>query len=536
MKVEGWPGEVAEEMVRAHLERILHSPRFKASEKQKRFLKFIVEETLQGRATQIKAYTVAIAVYDRPASFDPQENPIVRVEAGRLRRALENYYLTSDTVSPVRIEIPKGRYVPLFIDTLRSVSGDARQQGASGRESFFPGPSIILLPLKNLSGDEERDYFADGLTEELISELARFQDISVIAAHSAKQLKNQQGDPQKIGRELGVRFLLAGSIRVGMTEIKITIQLFDTLTAEQIWGSTYKENLAAADLIAMQESIAQRVVGSIADHYGLMNRRLSKESRKKRPSELKTYDAVLRFYHYETVLTRESFLQARNALEEAVRLDPDYGLAWAMLGHLHADNFALGFVESTDSLDTALTCAQKGAALDKDNQFVQDAITLVHFHRGDRELFLKSVDETVALNPNAPYIVGVAGWHLCLFGEWERGGDLLAKGMALNPYHPTWFHLATFTDYYRRDDYENALAEALKFNYPDLFYDPLMRAAALSRMGRVKAAQKAVEQLLALVPDFSSKAREMIGTYVKVPDLIDKIIEGLIPAGLSITD
>ena len=297
---------------------------------------------------------------------------------------------------------------------------------------------------------------------------------------------------------------------------------------------SYKEKLAAADLIAMQETIAQRVVGSIADHYGLMNRRLSKESRKKRPADLKTYDAVLKFYHYETVLTQESFIQALNALEEAVKLDPDYGLAWAMLGHLHADNHALGFLDGTDSLDKALVCTQKGVTLDKDNQFVQDAITLVHFHRGDKELFLKSVTETVALNPNAPYIIGVAGWHLCLYGEWQRGRDLLAKGMVLNPYHPTWFHLALFMDYYHQDDYENAFAEALKFNYPDLFFDPLMRAAALGRMGKVHEAQNAAEELLELVPDFSSKARELIGKYVKVPELIDKIIEGLIPAGLKI--
>ncbi|MEJ2137107.1 MAG: hypothetical protein P8X86_17915 [Desulfofustis sp.] len=536
MKVDGCRDDVPDEIVRTHLERLIQSSRFKASEKQKRFLKFIVEETLQGRATQLKAYTVAIAVYDRPSSFNPQVDPIVRVEAGRLRRALENYYLASNEGSPVRIEIPKGAYVPLFKDTRQSRSGDEWQQRASGRELLLPGSSIVLMPLKNLSGDEERDYFADGLTEELTSELARFQDISVIAAQSAMHFKDREADPKKIGQELGVRFLLTGSIRIGMTKIKATIQLFDTLTAEQVWGMNYKEDLAAADLIAMQETIAQRVVGSIADHYGLMNRRLSKESRKKRPSELKTYDAVLKFYHYETVLTLESFIKALNALEEAVQLDPSYGLAWAMLGHLHADNHALGFLDSADSLDKALACTQKGVALDKDNQFVQDAITLVHFHRGDKELFLKSVTETIALNPNAPYIIGVAGWHLCLYGEWERGRDLLAKGMVLNPYHPTWFHLALFMDYYRQDDYENAFAEALKFNYPDLFFDPLMRAAALGRMGKVHEAQNAAEELLELVPDFSSEGRELIGKYVKVPELIDKIIEGLIPAGLKITN
>jgi len=299
---------------------------------------------------------------------------------------------------------------------------------------------------------------------------------------------------------------------------------------------SFKENLAASDLIAMQETVSQHVVGQIADHYGLINRRLSKESRKKCPSILKSYDAVLKFYHYETVLTQQSFMQALWALEEAVRLDPDYGLAWAMLGHLHADNYALGFVEIDAPLDKALACAQQGVTLDQDNQFVQDAITLVHFHHGDKALFLKSVAKTLALNPNAPYIVGVAGWHLCLFGEWEYGRKLLAKGMVLNPYHPTWFHLAIFMDYYRQSDYENAFAEALKFNFPDLFFDPLMRAAALGKMAKVHEARTAVGELLELVPDFTSQGRELIGRYVKVPEVIDQVTEGLILAGLKPID
>ncbi len=108
-----------------------------------------------------------------------------------------------------------------------------------------------------------------------------------------------------------------------------------------------------------------------------------------------------------------------------------------------------------------------------------------------RNCFLQHVEETIALNPNSPYIVGVAGWHMALYGEWDRGLTLLKKGMKLNPYHPSWFHLAPYMDYYRRGEYENALAEALKFNFPELFLDPMMRAAALGRLGRQNEAKAA---------------------------------------------
>jgi adenylate cyclase len=249
------------------------------------------------------------------------------------------------------------------------------------------------------------------------------------------------------------------------------------------------------------------------------------------PSTLLAYDAVLRFYHYETVLTPKAFQTALSALERAVELDPEYGLAWSMLGHLHADNYALGFCEIEAPLEKALMFAKKGVMLAPENQFAQDALSLVYFHRGDKEQFLKHVHKTISLNPNAPYIVGVAGWHLALYGEWECGLYLLNKGIKLNPLHPTWFNLVPYMDYYRRGDYKNALAEAMNFNFPTLYLDPMMRAAALGQMGKKSEARRALRELIRLVPDFIEQGRHLLSRYVKADSLIDQIFEGLLKAG-----
>jgi adenylate cyclase len=491
-----------------------------------------VTEALAGRGSQLKGYTIALAVYGRNESFDPQVDPIVRVEAGRLRRALEHYYLTDGKNDPIRIEIPKGAYVPTFqsvqVPPPTETPAPQQEQRRSGTQ-----PSLAVLPLENMTGDDGQDYFADGLTEELTAEMARYQEFKVIASQSTMRLKGCKVDPGEVGRDLDVRFLLTGNIRTDSEIVKVAMRLIDTSSSEQIWGKSYKRALTPAELIALQEEIAQSVTGIVADQFGLISRRMSKDSRKKPPADLKAYDAILRFYHYETVLTPEAFNQALAALEAAVEIEPEYGLAWAMLGHLHADNHALGFCDIEAPLEKALTFAQKSVALEPENQFAHDALTLVHFHRGDKESFLKHAEETIALNPNAPYIVGVAGWHTALFGEWDRGLALLHEGMGLNPYYPTWFHLALFMHSYLKGEYEHAYAEALKFNLPDFFWDPLMSAAALGQMGRESEAQTAVAELRRLVPDFMNSGRQLIGSYVKMPSLVDEVLAGLAKAGLT---
>jgi adenylate cyclase len=201
------------ETIGAHLERILRSAEFRASYKQRKFLRFVVDETLAGRAAQLKGYTVAVAVCGRAETLDPQVDPIVRVEAGRLRRALEHYYLTAGKQDPVRIKILKGGYVPTFHGAPMPPSGVQTQPSEPEDSAPATGPSIAVMPLLNLTGDEDQDYFADGITEELTAELARYQEFQIIAAQSTLRFKGRKVDPKEIGRNLGARFLLTGSIR-----------------------------------------------------------------------------------------------------------------------------------------------------------------------------------------------------------------------------------------------------------------------------------------------------------------------------------
>ncbi len=521
---------LSQAVVRAQLQRILESPEFQRSPLLRDFLQFIVEKTLAGQTHEIKGYTVATQVLGRKADFDAGKDPIVRILAGRLRRALERYYATRGRPDPVWIDIPKGAYVPVFQEGL----GDGFPGPADPVLALPAGPAVAVMPLLNLTGDREQEYFADGLAEELTSELARYQDLRVIAYQSTLRWKGREHDVREVGQDLKVRFLVEGSVRKAARTVKIAINVIDALNGLQIWGEQYCRELKADSLIALQEEIARQVVARIGSQYGIIPRTLSRESRKKPPESLETYEAILRFYHHVTIMSPQTFAETLTVLEQAVTRDPESGLAWSMLSFLYGQSYSLQLGPTDSPLERALLSAQKGAALEPENQMARAALAHVHFFRNARKQFLSEAEIALALNPNAPAPIGFLGWLLALYGEWERGLAILKKGMELNPHYPGWFHMAPFFSLYLQKLYEQAYQEAQQFHMPQLFWDPLLRAAALGRLGREPEAAQVVAELLRLRPDFSTAGRFLLSCYVKSDYLADAMLDGLRQAGLTI--
>jgi adenylate cyclase len=527
---------IPEEAVKDQLAKLLTSPEFARRPVLRVFLSFVVEKVLAGRAHEIKEYTVAIEVFGRKENFDASKDSIVRIQAGRLRRALERYYASCGGHDLVKIEIPRGSYVPTFQKLSAGEVGKGKTWpewgGARPTESL--GPTVAVLPLVNMTNDAEQEYFADGLTEELTHELARFQGLSVVASYSTMQLKNERAGTREMAQRLGVRFLLEGGVRRDVDLIKISVRLIDTATELQVWSEQYRRELKTESIIALQEEIAGKVAGKIGDLFGVISLRMSIESQKRPPDSLSTYDAFLRYFHYHFSLSSESFVAAFKALEDAVAEEPENGLAWSLLAHLHANNYALEYSRTDSSLDRATTMARKGVALDPGNQLAHLILAFVFFLRNERDSFFREAEIAFALNPNNPASISWVGWARALYGDWEPGLALLAKGMELNPHCPGWYYAAPYFDYFSKRSYPEALRAARQFNTPQLFWDPLLLAAALGQMGRELEAQAEVERLLALKPDFPSRASFLISLYAKSPSLIEAILDGLRKAGLKI--
>jgi len=513
------------EQIRRQLQRILDSPEFKATKSQRDFLQFVVSETLAGRDYEIKGYTVATRVFGRKADFDPNVDPIVSIQANRLRRALERYYLVAGQIDPVRIDIPKGTYVPVFIETA-VVEPDPAPGDAIAEIDFEDSwPSILILPFKNLTGNLEKDFLGIGLATELAIEIARFQEIKVVFPLEGQIEAAFAGKP---------RFVLDGNIFEDSTGIKITVQVTDTKTAKQIWGDTHLCNSDAQKFLAFQEHVARVIAAITAGESGVIPKVMTSESKDKLPTELKTYEAILRFYEYDQTLGPESFVRALEALRLAARIEPDCGQIWSLLARLYANVYTLDFPGFENPLEKAVDYAEKGARINPNNQRTLATLALVRLFSDELAAALEEADRALELNPNSLFVLDGLAYIMILSGAWERGTALARKAIRINPCYRPVVHYALWVDCLRQKNYDRAYLETMGFRRPAVFWYPLAKAATLGLLGRCEDGQKFVKKLLELKPDFPRKGRILISRYIKFEEIVEPVLDGLSNVGLRL--
>ncbi|UCF19074.1 MAG: hypothetical protein JSU87_14255 [Gemmatimonadota bacterium] len=498
-------------------------------------LRFVVEETLAGRAKRLKGYTIATQVFGRGNDFDAALDPIVRIQAGRVRRALERYYLVAGGRDPIRIDIPKGGYVPRFTrqPPSRTRASDGPAPDAESTHAL-DGPTVAILPLTNLTGDPGQLFFVNGLVAELVSEVNRYQDVVAVPCQEVVPVGGGEVQLRDPGRQIGARFLVGGSVRRDTSRIKVAVQLTDAITDRQIWGDAYSIDLGARGLIETQEEIARSVIAAIAGEYGIIARRLSQESRHKPPAELSTFEALLRYHHYMLVLTAEAGESAFAALQRATEHEPEYAPAWAGLANLYCHAVVFDRPGIEDPLEIAFAHAQRAAALDPGSQLARTILAYVYLLRGDVDQFRREAEFALVLNPSSPNYAGTIGYLYASAGDYESGRELLERSIALNPCHPKWFHHGLYCCHFARGEYDEAYREALEVGFHVGFWDPTLRAAALGKLGREEEAGVACQELLQQKPDFEGRVRDLVSYTVKQTDVVEDFLDGLRKAGLRI--
>ena len=528
---------LSREAIRAQLDRILASREFHATEKMRDFLRFVVEETLTGGKHRIKGYTIATQVFGRGEDFDPAHDPIVSIQARRLRRSLERYYLVAGGRDPVHIDLPKGRYIPRFTaQNLAERAHDTGTEALGAGEHFLAGPTLAVVPLEDLTANPEQQFLTIGLTNELVTELNRFQDIVVIPCEANSRADGTSGAGVDRSGALRPRFTLRGSVRSDLQNVRVAMQLTDAADGRQLWAEAYTHPLEASRLIATQEEIARSVVAAIASEYGIIARRLAAESRKKPPAELHTYEAMLRYYTHQISPSPDSGQVCLLALQRAAEREPEYGPVWSALATLHCQMYSMDVPSVADPLETALRYARLGVSLEPGSQLARLILAYASYLADDSEAFEQETETALALNPNSPYTVGAIGYFHVMRGSFERGLPMLERAIAVNPCHPDWFHAGRVIHLLSGRDFEGALAELDQHDPFFSFWLPLVRASILGNLGRLDEAGDLLHQVQEHKPDFAPRARELMRRSLKIDTLIDDLIDGLRTAGMAVED
>jgi adenylate cyclase len=362
------------------------------------------------------------------------------------------------------------------------------------------GPVVAVLPFENLSGDPEQEYFSDGLTDDIITALSRFKDLFVIARNSTFRYKGQAVDVRQLNKELGARYVLEGSVQRAGDTLRVTAQLLDAKDGTHLWAETYDRELSPSSIFAVQDEITEQVAAAIGGGFGVVYRERLAQIRGKPTDHLDAYECVLQFGAFaRDKLVPTEHAKVRDALERAVKLDPDYAEAWASLCHVYIAEIALDFNPRPGPLDRASEAARRAVDLDSTNQSAHWALAAVHFYRHEIEAFLAEAERAIALNPNRPGLLGHLGAMLHQAGD-ERGVAFVRKAMKLDPFHPTWFYLPIADYHFERGEYEEGLAAAQRINIPGFYVPHMFLAAIYAELGRDSEARSAVEEVLRLRP------------------------------------
>ncbi|MBQ4132201.1 MAG: hypothetical protein IJD04_00500 [Desulfovibrionaceae bacterium] len=549
------------EIVR-QLELILNSPDFLGSGRLRSFLSYVVEETLAGRGHLIKAYRVAVDVFELGEDFDSSLNPSIRVAAGRLRNKLEHYYFTSSNDDRVKITLPKGSYIPRFsyLPDTRNKVAPAAEAGAVGGtklsaplvvESMFRSegaasrnvsaqsrmesrPTVLIAPFKSIGGHQALGEFLLGLSEEIGIALTRFDELSVVLTSVLPGIGDEP-DIWKAARSINARFIVGGSAQIGgagLSDLRLRVYLLDSSNQSQVWAERYEGCLSNESLFEIQDAITQQVAARIGDSFGLINRMLLMERAGKSPAELEVYEAMLYYHHWVVSLTPERFVAAKNALEQAIELDPHYATTKAMLSDVYASHCQWGMHIFEGAQERSLILADQALELDGNCQYAHWAKAYNCYLRREENQFLDSVYRAIKLNDSNTNIVATAGKKLAMIGKTEEGLNMLSRALRLNPHIPSWYRSAPFVVHFIHQEYEQALMEARHITTPQFMWGPLMRAAAHGMLGQKEEGRAEIEKLMEIEPDFHKIGEKAMLLLFFQPKSVEKIMAGLYKAGL----
>jgi adenylate cyclase len=387
-------------------------------------------------------------------------------------------------------------------------------------------PSIAVLPFGNMSGDPEQEYFADGITEDLITELSRFRSLFVIARNSCFFYKGRNIRMQDVARDLGVGYLTEGSVRKSDKRVRITVQLVNAKSGNHVWAQRFDRDLE--DVFAVQNEVVQSIVAMLTRRLEAAD--LDRVNRTQSAS-LMSYDYVLRAKHHHHRVTEEDNAQALKMVEMALALDPHHAQAHAWLACILGQAMHRGFIaQSSENVKRAFEAAEVARSLDDNDAECHRILCEINLIRRDHARARYHQERALSLNPNDPRMVAQRGHLLTWLGQASEAVEWIEKALRLDPAQPDDYYVKSLIVLHAARRYRNA-AEAFSRVAKPQYFTHAHVAACLAELGDVAGAQAHVAEVVRLRPTFA--VRHYAGTLpFKSQADRDHVRFGMIKAGL----
>ena len=431
----------------------------------------------------------------------------VRVYAVRLRPGAE-------VPGPEPQQAPKRKQIPLVIAAAAVLvvmaialvwlkPWESSEEPTSVENLALPlpdKPSIAVLPFTNLTGDSEQDYFVDGFTNEIITNLSKFPQFFVIASNSVFTYKGKAVRINEVGRELGVRYVLEGSLQRSSDNISVHAQLIEAASEKHLWAEQYEAT--PEEIFSVQKDLTQQITSSLASKVeNLAHAAVSKKDE----TSLPAYELYLKADKYS--FGKETFEESIRLLERAIELDPDFAEAYAKLAYRYLQLWRQRLADDPDeALRQARNAAHKAVTLDQQDYRSHLALASLYLWADkDHDLALAEFEKTVALNPNEADMMSMMSLTLAFVGRSEEAVDWTKKAKRLNPHHPIWYDWNGSFAYYMARDYDNALLGAKKTLavYPESLSVLRILAATYVEMGNMEKAREVAQKMLKIDPGFT---------------------------------
>jgi len=524
------------------LDRIREDKLFRDTTRMKRFLSYVVNETLDGNSDLLKGYTIGLEVFDKTDDFDPQANTIVRVQAGQLRRRLELYYGSTGLRDPVRIIIPKGQYAPVFemrrerFDEfpLELASVKASLDDISDKPHSDARPGIAVFTFNDLSGPDQSNYFAKGLTAEIVNALVQFRYLRIVARMPTVEHSGENVDLKRFAEDYDVQFILNGTVRRSGDILRVSVDLLSTETGEHVFSRIFDKKYSADNIFKIQEEIASHTAAKVAAPFGVVNRFNGRVNAGRR-ANLSAYESFMKFYELKLSPSAGKVRTLLKEFETLTEAQDGFSSAWAIRSQLNTFLCTLSMPSDAriGRLDDAIEFGNKAAAIDPDNALAFMSLFQAHYHTGDLEISEKMAKRSIALNPNDYAMLSYYALTNAFQGESTRAISYQKAAMRLIDRSPAWFYTSGLVVAFQAQRFQEIRDMLVDVSINSPVGSQIMYTSILGHLGEVESADIFLRKARERHTNYDTALSEIFSVWRPNATLRELVFKGWRLAGLD---